>query len=881
MAPPRSAKLQVSRPVLFRPFTSVITEDLSTKTPAFEFVIPRDANDFIRLDLAKWPTTRFVYIFLGQSAAAAMETFALRLTVGPNTGPNPLLFVIRVDRQGKQKACTGLEFKNALAQDTQPPFVDVNKFEFIAIEPEMLLKETPDTYAIAAPVLLPAATIGALEQARPELIPLLGTGMGIGVSGAAVSATPADPDWVFPVVDPIIIAEHLTKKFYEACDDFLATSQVFERPKPRNETEKSARQDGEVLRLKKTIADNLIALKKAAPQLEGTFNSNLEAGFPESFLNEYNATLDRLSRDREIAAFALIAWLETDLFELADSFWERKQGKPNPDYEIYVKAVLEGLLRLVEADRGVAYLMDVRNRVEQGSSPVPSGVLHVSTEFIFRETQSSDEQRVVVQKLAIQVFGAWSAFVAAVLAVQQIVITGPNPQSSLVDDLETFAKRLRAVFRENVLRVDTADVQVEFVAKRGAKAIIAPMRAPELTGVESVLAKANLPTPHVTRLLAVLNVGIAFTALRKELEEKNGPNAKVMAIADLSGAGLGIADQVSQAAFVTRFRDRLSGKVNMGGSLLGNRVSSTLGLLGAVTSLISASLATADSYDKGDWDQALSHMTEGVGAVLVGVGSTVILVSGATGPFALWTIGIGTAIGAAGFIWSIFAADTEIEQMLKFCAFGTLTSAGSPPGWSLCKSNFSEWNKNTPAGLLLQLKAFQQLFFAFSASGTDATPIGPLASDGFLRITPATLRQNCSFLVDYAAEYSQFGSDDIVQKLNGRITLLVRTTPNPVFIDAGNNYEPGGAIRVHKDEGRDAMDIQFRLKPSLAPSSGLPLELRTLTCNVSLQIPNANVDDPSAPLIVPTTSKGPTSVKVIAVEERAVKTDPQQSVKVK
>jgi hypothetical protein len=77
------------------------------------------------------------------------------------------------------------------------------------------------------------------------------------------------------------------------------------------------------------------------------------------------------------------------------------------------------------------------------------------------------------------------------------------------------------------------------------------------------------------------------------------------------------------------------------------------------------------------------------------------------------------------------------------------------------------------------------------------------------------------------------------------------------------------------------MDIQFRLKPSLAPSSGLPLELRTLTCNVSLQIPNANVDDPSAPLIVPTTSKGPTSVKVIAVEERAAKTDPQQSVKVK
>ena len=64
---PRIAFLQVSRPFLFRPFTSVTTPAQDTKTPDFEFLIPRQDETFILLSGTKWPTTRFVYIFVDAS----------------------------------------------------------------------------------------------------------------------------------------------------------------------------------------------------------------------------------------------------------------------------------------------------------------------------------------------------------------------------------------------------------------------------------------------------------------------------------------------------------------------------------------------------------------------------------------------------------------------------------------------------------------------------------------------------------------------------------------------------------------------------------------------------------------------------------------------
>ncbi len=153
---------------------------------------------------------------------------------------------------------------------------------------------------------------------------------------------------------------------------------------------------------------------------------------------------------------------------------------------------------------------------------------------------------------------------------------------------------------------------------------------------------------------------------------------------------------------------------------------------------MSASVSTVEEYKRGDWDESGAHFTEGIGALVSGAGATIILISGTTGPFALWTIAAGAALSTIGFLWSVFAADTELDQMLKFCAFGEQAgeAAIKPPGWTQCENTFAEWNPKTVDGLLRQLKAFQQIFYSFEASGALPVQPAPLASDGILRITP-------------------------------------------------------------------------------------------------------------------------------------------------
>jgi hypothetical protein len=887
MGDPRSATLQVSRPIQLLPFSSASTSAQDTKVPDFEFAMARDGQ-FILLPEARWPTRRFVYIFLDKALVetGTWRAAVIEATTGAGVSGNPLFAVVRVEPGGELAICSGRNYKDGITSGTVP-FEPGTTFEHSALEPEALREETAGSYAVAAPILLTVAAIAKLEERRPRGIPILGTGMGIGVP-APVENAPKNPVWVFPVVEPILIAGQLTRKFYEAADNFLSAAQQIDRPAARNDEERKARNQGEILRLKKTVADNLIGLKSAAPSLADTFEDTMQSGFPEAFVSEYRESLNELVFQRELAAFQLIAWLESDLFVLADDWWERKEDKPDADYELYVKAVLEGLARLAESDRGVQYLMDVRKRLEAGSSFPEPGVLHVVNDFVFRSTQSTSEQQVLALKMSVTLFGVWSGFVAAALAVRQRVVKGPNPTTTLVEDMKAFADRLRFTFHDGFLTVEVDDIRVES-APQGTLSSVVDVPTPSFGPIKAALAKVKLPTEHVTRVCAVLNFGLAAAALRTALDESGDARAKNMALSDLAGASLGVLDQAAALplARVEAFRSRLAGKVNMGGAMLGNRVAGTLGLLGAVASLTSASLATAEEFDRGDWDEAMAHMTEGIGALITGAGATVILYSGTTGPFALWAIGIGTAISAAGLLWSIFAADSEIDQMLKFSAFGKQSgqAASKPPGWSQCKTSFAEWNPNTPAGLVLQLQAFQQIFYSFEASGASPVAPGPLASDGILRITPASLKLTSSFEIEYSAVYAALGAGagpPTTRNGKARVSIPSTADKTPLFVDDGNNYQTAGAIRVHKDGGRDAIDVRFRLIVPLATTDGRPLELESLSCRLQLRVPGMKTttgggDDA---LVVPTTAKGAQVVKVVVQEGHKVRTEPSLSVKV-
>jgi hypothetical protein len=257
-----------------------------------------------------------------------------------------------------------------------------------------------------------------------------------------------------------------------------------------------------------------------------------------------------------------------------------------------------------------------------------------------------------------------------------------------------------------------------------------------------------------------------------------------------------------------------------------------------------------------------------------------ILYSGTTGPLALWTIAAGTALSFFGFIASSVAADTEIDQMLQFCAFGE--QAGRPAlstGWSLCKKSFAEWNPATQEGLLLQLRAFQQIYYSFTASGAESVEPGPLASDGILRISPSSLRHGTSFKIGYKAVYVPLGVElknpaappAGAKTLEGTATVVISGGLFPWFEDPSGNYETATAIRLHQDAGANALDIRFRLIKEFLDRSGTPLELGSLVCQVQLLVPAANIDDQGkegGDLIVPTTAAGPQTLKVEAVVKR-------------
>lgn len=875
---PRSATLQVSRPLLFRPFTSVTTAAQDTKTPTFEFAVPRQEDDerFVLLSEMKWPTTRFVYVFVPEARLldpTTLEGLVLRAAVGVATADNLLLMAVRVEPSGEEALCFGKNYKAALTAGSPVPFQPSKLLEYVGLEPDALREFADDLYAVAAPIQLRLEAIGRMESRRPRVLPTLGTGMGIGVT-EPVTATPGNPDWVFPTVDPLLVAENLARKFYEAADNFLAASQQFDRPAARNEEERAGRTEGELRRLKKTIADNLVALRAAAPSLESAFDNNLRVGYPEAFMREYRPALDELVYQRELAAFRLVAWLESDLFALADDWWERQEGKPNADYELYVTSALGGLARLAESDRGIQYLMDLRNRLESSSSAPPSGVLHVIGDFLFRDTKSTSEQQAVAAKTSTTLFGAWSAFVAAAVGVEQRLVSGPNPTTNLVEDVRAFARRLGLVLGE-LLGVDVSNIPIELSIPGGTKKTVVSVPTPSLVlspSATAVIRKTKLNTEHVARMCAVLNFGLAYAAWRRELAKAGDPRAKHMAWADLAGASLGLLDKTAALPQLNSFRNQMAGKVNMGGALLGNRVASTLGLLGALASLISASMATAQEFERGDWNKAMAHMTEGFGALLMGAGSTVMLVSGTTGPLALWTVTAGASVSAAGFVWSVFAADTEIDQMLKFCAFGDQSGgdARPAPGWSLCKQSFQEWNPGTAAGLLLQLRAFQQIFYSFEAAG--AHPTGPsLASDSILRITPATLRRACWFDIQYTAVYGGVGGKSVTRE--GKALLIIPATAGdePAFADQNGNYETVDATRVHREGGRHAIDVRFRLMAAWRESSsGRPFELDSLTCHLQLRLPGLGIVDGSGDeeLIVPTTAKGARMLTVKLVKQR-------------
>ncbi len=97
--------------------------------------------------------------------------------------------------------------------------------------------------------------------------------------------------------------------------------------------------------------------------------------------------------------------------------------------------------------------------------------------------------------------------------------------------------------------------------------------------------------------------------------------------------------------------------------------------------------------------------------------------------------------------------------------------------------------------------------------------------------------------------------------MKGKVTVQIPSIIVEKFtlVDPSGTYETEDAVRPHRDGGRDALDVRFRIKKAVREKLGKSPELELLTCLVQLRVPGAGVEQQGTndePLIVPTTAKG-------------------------
>lgn len=759
MSSRRKATLVIGRPLLLRPFTSVMTTEC-TKTPNFEYVCVghREDTDTIDIEVATWPEQRFVYVFLSKSKFPDPATLAGRLTrdLFDSDGVNPLMAVVRVMPGGAQSVLVGQVAREAATQPFNTlPFKRVNAFEWAGLEPEQLEKEIGVSYAVASPFLLPLEAIEQLEKDCPKGVPTFGLGMGIASRRGDIQ-TPNHPQWVFPVVDPIYITRNLTQKYSDACDAYWSQTRVYDP-----DTRKWGGPTLDVF--KKGVADALVAMRGESRELAGA-----ASGQPDAFLEKYKTFERDAIAERETAALILLQWLNSDIVKLADTWFRDVDGVPGPNYACYLNAIAEAHARLHESDTGLTYLTGALDASQQNQGN--PGPLRVLGEFVLPTEPKTTEHIKNVLKCGNAIVSAWAAFMVAVEAqvssrTKMVFIRGTAKVQvqELYDAVEMMLVPLNVWFAEGEQnRFVAAYAEVErrvqvsvLVEKKVNFLLVTEVKIPMSPQLEARLAKANIAKDRVNSIFATINLGLSYFALREAFAKEDNTLGRIGSVADIVAAVLASADDATTGAQAVNLSRRLlgAGKLTEAAAKVS---SSRLGLAGSVLSLVSASTGAVDKYAAGDWDAAAAQGVQGVGSAISAVGYALLLNSPEGGPFAPWVVVGGSVVSLSGLVWSFWADDTAIEQWVKFCALGQQAgAAATAPEWALCKSgNFSDWDPNTIAGLKLQLLAAKQLQFSFIVQWNNEAR-SRLAKEVCVRITPGSMRGDAVFHIEFDATWDE------------------------------------------------------------------------------------------------------------------------------
>ena len=194
-------------------------------------------------------------------------------------------------------------------------------------------------------------------------------------------------------------------------------------------------------------------------------------------------------------------------------------------------------------------------------------------------------------------------------------------------------------------------------------------------------------------------------------------------------------------------------------------------------------------------------------------------------------------------------------------------AAAPAPGWAQCTrtGTFADWAPHTEEGLKRQLKAAEQLFYSFRASGmADIPRAARYASDALLRIYPSAVRPNTVVHIWYEAQWVHSATRKLIEpKATGLCVIEMGTPANPDRVrlrDLSGRFKEEGAVARGQVDGANVLDVVLQLKHpprTLSP----PWTIHDLTFFVQLDVHGDSrlaegETDASGSLIVPTTDQG-------------------------
>jgi len=904
---PRLITVMLAKPLVFVPYTSAVTT--SSADAKFDLLIPtvdvKDAHGnpvkTVPKEAGELLNGRFIYVFLAKESAADVaklvtdqvgEYFApfcmQVLTSGnPKSGStHSLLYVVRPLSASKGERISGSRVLVAAERNEFPePHVDGAESS-----PEMGGAESSPKmdnsgpvsqplrfFAVGSPAPLSAKAIIEMQENPPKPLPAF--------DPFALDFPYFDSDghakWAFPVLDPLAILDGLTRKQYAACDEYLAYTQSPETRKKSTPTSTPEVTAGRINLLLKGVADSTHGLRKVAG-VDGELNVTKL----EKFFWDFDETVKRLRQQREDATFNLIKWLSGDwmtaferLYRRDDGTFEQPthSGKLITPYKFYLDSTTKALARLAETDTGAAYLSRTAETAKtNGNKP---GVLRTINQFVLRDDSPGPDVVGLGRELALGVFGAWSGYFevmsAQIAAGTKSAITVEKTHqtiSTLAESVHVMWSRVQYVFDGEIVEVQTkVPLRVPIKVKQELVTItVNEVRLAILDEAEGKLSKTNLKVDSLQAIFGFLNLGLTYCSFQEALRKGNIDEAKTWSSAfDLAESVVFFGDQMQKVPALAGLRLSLYGSIPEGATAISRR----LGLLGSVMALGGSTMDAIDNYNSGDFDAAAAEAAQGIGALMTGAGYVTLMTTPASGPLGGFFLVGGTLLSVGGLVWCVFAKDTPYEQLAKFSAFGNdPAGAARADGWALCPSgSFKDWNPNTEAGLKLQLKAAEQLFYSFRAAATDGTGGGKLAADVHINLFLSSVRPNSVLHISYDAVWGRIGEVGKVAKTatgDCEITWSRgdKHAPLPEFSNSTGHFIETDALKLVKDGDANVVELRFRLKE---PIQEPPLEISAFTCRMRLDVHGDGTDakrGADGSLVVPNSAKGVRQLQLVAFD---------------